>query len=144
MYCCRVARIVALFALLSVLALGSSATAQTTYYWDTTPGSMTGGSSTWSTTASNWSLSTGGDASLSAWTAGNNAWFYNGTSGTVTLDPVNAISANNVTVDTGANYTLSGGTLLASGTFSVNGTANLSLGTGSLYQTNLAALGGAG
>ena len=108
---------------------------------------MAGGTGTWSVTASNWSLSNTGDASLSVWPGtGYNAEFLAGT-GTVTLDAVNTISASNIAFDANTAYTLSGGTLaLTGGSITANANATIGsvitgpvaltkLGTGTLYLT---------
>ena len=129
----NIALVVGFVALLALVGLGGVAQAQSTYYWDTTAGSMIGGSGTWSTTAYNWSSSTGGSNPLLVWAPGNNAEFTTG-SGTVTLDPANPLSVGSLTVDNGTNYTFSSGTIQA-GYVNVSGTSSYTIG-GLLSTTN--------
>ena len=102
------ARVVALLALFSVLALGTSAQAQV-YYWTTGPRFVE---------LASWSLSTNGSSPV-AWPSGGNADFYSGT-GTVTVTGTQSV--NNITFDT-SGYTVSGGALNF-GAASVNINAN--------------------
>jgi autotransporter-associated beta strand protein len=107
----RIARTTPALAALAILfaacCLGGAAQA-TTYCWDTTAGTMTGGNGNWSLTDSNWSVSTAGDASLSAWTASgtDSAEFYTG-SGTATI-VAGGVTANSVTFNALTAYTING------------------------------------
>ena len=130
-------------AVFGILLAGSPAQAQTTYYWDTTAGAMTGGAGTWDpATTPSWSLSTTGDNPLNTWTAGSNAEFLTG-SGAVAVN--GNPSVNNITFDAGTGYTLAGpGALtLGGGTITANGNASIGCaigGSAGLVKAGSAAL----
>lgn len=88
--------------------------------WDVDPGTAGAqdGSGDWDTTTANWS--TGG--SNVTWTAGDDAVFGAGGTGSATVALTEAISARNLTFSTGASYTLTGSTLTRTGTITVNAT----------------------
>ena len=106
-------------AAMGILFSGSSAQAQTTYYWTTTPGAMTAGSGTWDTATPNWSTTTTGDSTLSPWSNSpvNDADFLAGGTSTVMVN--GAQSVGNITFD-GSGYTVIGGALTASGAITTN------------------------
>ena len=105
----------ALVVLLTACCFGDIALA-TTYYWDTTAGNMTGGSGNWSLSNSNLSVSTTGDATLSAWTAsGTDSAYFSTGSGTATV-AVDGVTANNVTFNAGTAYAINGPGMLSVGT----------------------------
>ena len=111
------------FAAVFAILLGGSPAQAQTYYWDTSAGTMVGGSGTWDpSTSQTWSLSTTGDSPLLTWTANSNAEFSTA-SGTVAVN--GSPSVNNIAFDPGTNYTLSGGTLLLSGAISANANATI-------------------
>jgi len=120
----------------AVIAFATTASAQTTVYWDIdgpTPGA--GGvspSGTWSGTAANWSPNAAGDAATAAWVSGTAAgdgsvaFFSAGSdatgSFTVTIDGTN--NASGLVVNQGT-VNLAGGGVIALG----GGTATVRLGT---------------
>ncbi|MGA2032440.1 MAG: autotransporter-associated beta strand repeat-containing protein, partial [Thermoguttaceae bacterium] len=118
MHRCRRHRLdcLALLTLVAVAPLLSSRASAATYYWDTTPGAMTGGDGAWSTAGTDWSLSSTGDASLAAWPGGGNiADFYANYSGSAGSIAVSGnVAANAITFD-GAGYLLSGGAISLGG-----------------------------
>jgi len=110
----------------SLLAI-SSASAQTTYTWDTTTAAgVVGGTGAWNTTNTLWTTDAG--ATNVSWVnAGaapyNNATF-GGTAGTVTLGEAINIRTLSLTDQTGSNrYTITGSTLnFSSGNITIAGT----------------------
>ena len=110
-------------AALGILFHASPANA-TTYYWDTTAGTMTGGTGNWSLTDSNWSVSTTGDASLSAWTAtGTDSAYFSTGSGTATIT-AGGVTVKAITFGVGTSYTINGGTLTV-GSITTNASATI-------------------
>jgi len=101
------------------LLAAASATRAADQWWDTSNASgLTPGSNLWDTSTAAWAMnSSPGTAVPVAWTNGNNAWFSAGAS-TAT---VNGVSANVVTIGSGANLFQSGtGPLALSGGISNN------------------------
>jgi autotransporter-associated beta strand protein len=84
-----------------------SATAQTSVYWDINgSGSAAGGTSptgTWSTGTANWSTSSAGNVSTSAWTNGNIAIFSAGTTatGSYTVTVSGNVTTASITIQEG-------------------------------------------
>ena len=135
---------------------GSSAQAQTTYYWTTAAGTMTPGNGTWDTATPNWSTTTTGDATLSPWSgsSADTADFYANSSPTSTIAVNGNQAVGNIIFD-GSGYTITGGSLtLSGGSITVNsssgtigslitGSAGLTKsGTGQLYLTAINAYTG--
>ena len=101
-----------LAAVFGILLAGSPAQAQTTYYWTTAAGTMTPGNGTWDTATPNWSTTTTGDATLSAWSGSltDAAYFYANSSPTFTIT-VNGNQNVSSIAFAGSGYTITGGQL---------------------------------
>jgi fibronectin-binding autotransporter adhesin len=123
----------------ALLAITTTASAQSTVYWDidgATPGA--GGvtpSGTWSSTAANWSPSAAGDAATAAWVSGTGAgdgsvaYFSAGS---------DATGSFTVTID-GTNY--GSGLVVNQGSVTLSGSGSVQLGSGTVSVGPGASLG---
>jgi autotransporter-associated beta strand protein len=111
----------------AVLLLSSSAARAAPLYWDDT------GSGCWDTDVY-WATNTSGSG-ISTWVPGDDADFYLGRSGTVTIS--NSVAAGNVTFD-GTGYIVTGGLLSLTGSITTNQNATI---TSNIGGSNLVKAG---
>ena len=130
-------------AVLGILFGGSTAQAQTTYYWTTGPATSApvAGSGTWDVSgAPNWVNSLIGNGALTSWVGGSadTADFYANSSPTSTITVNGNQNVGNITFD-GGGYALTGGTLtVAAGAITANQNAEID---SVISGTNLTKLG---
>ena len=114
-------------AVMGSLLRGSTAQAQSTWYWTTAGGTVQAGNGAWDTATANWSTSVTGDATPLVWSNNplNNADFYANSSPTSAITVNGNQTVGNVIFD-GTGYTVGGaGTLTVAGSIITNQNATI-------------------